>query len=329
MPLTHHPEHAVRAYRDERPSITRLILEARWAHYRLTDTLEHDPDSDAVPALRRFKILHAGALVDILALRTRDPDLYEAARDRGAALREVDGLALDDHPHNGLNHLRAQYARLHHHTHGDAYRAPHAPDDSLPPKRPFRRSGPRLVHQMLDTYAWAHLGRTPCFPAVDVASEQRRHLMTRGLLLDWAATAAPADNAAAAAAATAGHALRAVDRRPAVSDPRARAYLLDAFRDFDDQEEDDDPHPYDCAGHCDGTGEVLTVLTWEHHGDDIYTAVHQEPILCLGAPTVHAPDCSTCQGHGFTYTTGYRELCLDGRISDGDPVAATATPQGA
>jgi hypothetical protein len=320
-----HPEHAVRAYRNERPSITRLILEARWAHYRLTDTLEHDPDSNAVPALRRFHLLHAGALVDVLALRTQDPDLYEAARDHGALLRKVDGLALDDHPHNGLNHLRAQYARLHHHTHGHAYRAPHATDDSLPHQRPFRRSGPRLVRQMLDTYAWANLGLTPLFPAVDVASEQRQHLMTRGLLLDWAATASPADNAAAAAAATAGHALRALDRRAALSDLRARAYLLDAFRDFDDHDEDDHPHPHDCAGGCDGTGEVLTVLTWEHHG----TAVHQEPIQCFGAPTAHAPDCTTCEGHGFTYTSGYRELCLDGRIADNGPVATTVSPQGA
>ncbi|MEU0214086.1 hypothetical protein ABZ281_02820 [Streptomyces sp. NPDC006265] len=319
----------MRAYRDERPSITRLILEARWAHYRLTDALEHDPDNNAVPALRRVKLLHTGALIDVLALRTRDPDLYEAARDHGAILRELDHLALDDHPRNGLNHLRAQYARLHHHTHGDACRAPHATDDSLPLRRPFRRSGPRLVWQMLDTYAWANLGLTPRFAAADVASEQRQHLMTRGLLLDWAATAAPADNAAAAAAATAGHALRAFDRRPALSDLHARAYLLDAFRDFDDQDEDDDPHPHDCAGRCDGTGEVLTVLTWEDHGDDIYTAVHQEPILCFGAPTGHAPDCTTCEGHGFTYTPGYRELCLAGRIFDGDPLPATVTPQGA
>ncbi|MDX3213600.1 hypothetical protein [Streptomyces scabiei] len=328
MPDGQHPEHTVKAYRDERPSITRLILEARWAHYRLTDALEYDPDSDAVPSLRRFNLLHAGALVDVLALRTRDPDLYEAARDHGALLREVDGLALDDHPHNGLDHLRAQYARLHQHTHGDACRAPQATDDSLPPKRPFLRPAPRLVRQMLDTYAWANLGLASRFPAVDVASEQRRHLMTRGLLLDWAATAAPADSAAAVAAATAGHALRAFDRQPALNDQRARAYLLDAFRDFDDQNEDEDPHPHDCAGRCDGTGEVLTVLTWEHHGDNTYTAVHQEPILCFGAPTAHAPDCATCGGHGFTYTPGYRELCLDGRISDGEPSTATVASQG-
>ncbi|MEV5043405.1 hypothetical protein AB0N20_01600 [Streptomyces griseoincarnatus] len=329
MPVGHQPEHAVKAYWDERPSIARLILEARWAHYRLTDVLEHDPDHNGVPALRRLKLLHAGALVDILALRTRDPDLYEAARDHGALLREVDGLALNDHPHNGLNHLRAQYARLHHHTHGDACRASQATDDSLPPQRTFRRSGPRLVRQMLDTYAWANLGRTPRFPAVDVASEQRLHIMTRGLLLDWAATAAPTDNATAAAAANAGHALRAFDRRSTLSDPRARAYLLDAFRDFDDQDEDVDPHPHDCAGRCAGTGEVLTVLTWEHHGDDIYTAVHQEPILCYGAPTTHALDCATCEGHGFTYTPGYRELCLDGRIPASEPATSSVVPRDA
>ncbi|MER5550033.1 hypothetical protein ABT072_48525 [Streptomyces sp. NPDC002589] len=255
------------------------------------------------------------------------PDLYEAARDHGALLREVDGLALEDHPHNGLNHLRAQYARLHHHTNGDAYESPHATDDSLPPQRPIHRPGPRLVHQMLDTYAWAKLGLTHRFPAVDVANEQRLHLITRGLLLDWAASAAPTDNAAATAAAAAGHALRALDRRPALNDLRARAYLLDAFRDFDDHDEDAAPHPHDCAGHCDGTGEVLTVLTWEHHGGGIYTPVHQEPILCFGAPTAHFPDCATCEGHGYTYTPGYRELCLDGRIPDDGPAAANVIPQ--
>ncbi|MER5549996.1 hypothetical protein ABT072_48330 [Streptomyces sp. NPDC002589] len=75
MPVGHHPEHTVKAYRDECPATTRLILEARWAHYRLTDALEHDPDSTAVPALRRSKLLHAGALCDVLAMRTRDPDV--------------------------------------------------------------------------------------------------------------------------------------------------------------------------------------------------------------------------------------------------------------
>ncbi|WP_030841879.1 hypothetical protein [Streptomyces sp. NRRL S-475] len=329
MPVGHHPEHSVRAYHDERPSITRLILEARWAHYRLTHALEHDPDSTHVPALRRFQLLHAGALCDVLALRTQAPDLYEAARDHGALLRELDGLALDDHPHNGLDHLRAQYARLHHHTCGDARRTPHTTDDSLPPQRPFHRPSPRLVHQMLDTYAWANLGRTPRFPAVDVPSEQRQHLITRGLLLDWAATSVPTDNAAATAAANAGHALRALDCLTALSDLRARAYLRDAFHDFDDQDEDDDPHPHDCAGRCYGTGEVLTVLTWEHHGDGIYTPVHQEPVLCFGTPTAHAPDCATCEGHGFTYTPGYRDLCLDGRTSDSEPAAATLASQGA
>ncbi|WP_435059838.1 hypothetical protein [Streptomyces sp. bgisy060] len=326
MPASYLPEHAVKAYQDERPSVTRLILEARWAHYRLTDTLEHDPDSNTTPALRRLKLLHAGALIDVLALRTRDPDLYEAARDHGTALREVDGLSLDDHPHDGLDHLRSEYARFHHHTDGDAYSAPHDAVDSLPTMRPFRQTGPRLVRHMLDTYAWTQLGRTSRFPAVDVASEQRRHRITRGLLLDWAATAAPADNAAAAAAATAGHALRAFDRKAALDDLHARAYLLDTLRDFDDQEEDD-PHPHDCAGRCDGTGEVLTVLTWEHHGDDNYTAVHQEPILCVGGPAAHTLECSTCGGRGFTYAAGYRELCLDGRIADSNPVVPPSAPQ--
>ncbi|MFE0774799.1 hypothetical protein [Streptomyces sp. NPDC058861] len=182
---------------------------------------------------------------------------------------------------------------------------------------------------MLDAYAWAKLGLTPRFPAVDVTSEQRLHIITRGLLLDWATTTAPADNATAAAAINAGHALRAFDRRSTLSDLRARAYLLDAFRDFDDQDEDVDPHPHNCAGCCAGTGEVLTVLTWEHHGDGVYTTAHQEPILCYGAPTTHAPDCATCEGDGFTYTPGYRHLCLDGRIPVSGSATSSVAPQNA
>ncbi|MGW7201448.1 hypothetical protein ACWGH9_36210, partial [Streptomyces chryseus] len=162
------------------------------------------------------------------------------------------------------------------------------------------------------------LAQSPRFPHVDVRDEKRRHLITRGMVLVWAASAAPADGAADTAASIAGHSLRAFDGQPSLDDPGARGYLLDAFHELDDQEEEEDLHPQDCAGGCRGDGETLTVLTWEHHGDSIYTPVHQEPVTCLGNSATHAPDCATCEGHGYTYTPGYRELCLDGRTLDED-----------
>ncbi|TGB07381.1 hypothetical protein [Streptomyces sp. MZ04] len=321
-----HPEHVIHAYQRERPSITRLIHEAQWAHYQLTYALEHHPDSDRVPALRRHKFLHLGALYDVLTLRTQDPDLYEAARDHGELLRAADGLDLADHPRNGLDHLRTQYGLLHGHPRGATRYTP--PLASPAPRRqlPIHRAGPWLLHEMCDTYAWAALGRSSQFPSIDVESEQRRHLIIRGLLLDWAASATPADTATATAAARAGHALRTLDSRPALNDLDACAYLWDAFRNLDDQDEDDDPHPQDCAGGCAGDGELLAVLTWEHHGDGIYTAVHQEPIACLRTVAIHTTDCPTCEGHGYTYTPGYRELCLDGRAPE-DSQAPSTTPQ--
>ncbi|MCX4792601.1 hypothetical protein OG369_43275 [Streptomyces sp. NBC_01221] len=317
-----YPEHAITAYGSERPSIIRLLLEAQWAHYQLTYALEHDPDSDVALALRRQKFLHLGALCDVLALRTQDAAFYESARDLGELLRQTDGLALDDQPHNGLDHLRTQYGLLHGHHRGAVHgAAPSAPDERRC-RLPIHRSGPWLLHQMCDTYAWATLGHSPRFPHVDVADEKRRHLITRGLVLTWAA---PADGATHAAVTIAGHALRTFDGQPALDDPGARAYLLDASRELDDQDEDDDPHPQDCAGGCGGDGEILAVLTWEHHGDSIYTAVHQEPVACLGDSATHAPDCATCGGHGYTYPPGYRELCLDGRVLEEDSTPSTTT----
>lgn len=41
-------------------------------------------------------------------------------------------------------------------------------------------------------------------------------------------------------------------------------------------------------------------------------------MTCLGNSATHAPGCATCEGHGYTYTPGYRELCLDGRALDED-----------
>ncbi|MEU9744863.1 hypothetical protein [Streptomyces niveus] len=310
------PEHGITAYRLERPSMGRLILEARWASYQLLVTLEHSPDSQLVPEFKRSKILHLGVLTDVLALRTGQSDLYESARDCGDALRTVDGLALDEHLRNGLDHLRAQYGLLHGHAHG----ALPVPGTTAPSRAPFSLpnypAGPQLIYQMCDTYAWSAMRNPVRFPALDVGDEQRRHLVCRGLILDWAAVTTPADTATAGAAASAGHALRRLDDRAALDDVRARAYLLDSYRDlYDQDDETDGPHPADCPGGCVGDGEVLTVLTWESHGDGIYVPVHQEPVGCLGtAETEHHPDCSTCGGHGYTYQRDYRDLCLDGRL---------------
>lgn len=55
---------------------------------------------------------------------------------------------------------------------------------------------------------------------------ERRHLVTRRLLLDWAATVAPAGNPNMAAV---GQALRAVGHRAALNEPRARIYFLVAL----------------------------------------------------------------------------------------------------
>ncbi|MFI5986774.1 hypothetical protein ACIBEA_38675 [Streptomyces sp. NPDC051555] len=330
--MTMQPEHVVTAYHRERPSITRLILEARWAFFQLVFALEHDPDGESVPTMRRQNLLHLGALTDILALRSQDPTLHESARDQGDFLREVDGLTRDDHPLNAHDHLRTQYGLFHGHDHGAVYGTQPPASDRPHRQLPIYPDGPRLLHQMCDTYAWATLGRCLYFPPVNVADETRRHLITRGLILDWAAAAAPADTATAAAAATAGHALRTLDGRPTLNDDLARAYLLDSYRDLYNQDEDDEesPHPAGCAGGCDGTGEVLAVLTWESHGDGLYVPVHQEPIDCFGTSSVgHAPDCATCDGHGYTHTPGYRGLCLEGRIpEENGPKVAVLPPQG-
>ncbi|MFE3555101.1 hypothetical protein ACFXKW_09580 [Streptomyces sp. NPDC059193] len=315
--MTSQPEHIVTAYHLERPSIARLILDARWAHFQLMFAFEHHTDEETLQALRRQKTLRLGALTDILALRTQDPVLHESARDHGEFLRELDGLARDDHPLSGHDHLRTQYGLLHGHTRGADYTTQQPASDGPDRILPIYPDGARLLHQMCDTYAWATMGRCLNFPPVNVKDETRRHLITRGLVLDWAAVTA--DKAAAAAAATAGHALRSLDGRPALNDGLARAYLLDSFRDLygQDEEEDLPPHPADCAGGCGGTGEILAVLIWESHGDGIYVSVHQEPVDCFGTSSVgHTSDCAACDGHGYTYPSGYRELCLAGRVPD-------------
>lgn len=209
-------------------------------------------------------------------------------------------------------------------------RLPSTPDSNelLPAERPFRRPGPGSFARCstpMPGSPWPH----PRFPAVDVAGERRRHLVPCGLFLDWAATAAPSDNAAAAAAATAGHALRNLDRRAALNDLCARVYPWDAFRDFDDQDEDDAPHPHDCAGRCDGIGEVPTELTWEHHCDDGYTAVYQESNFCVGSP---APTPWTALPVWDTALPMRPDAAISASMGEvptaNQPGAATVAPQG-
>ncbi|MGW7201140.1 hypothetical protein ACWGH9_34385, partial [Streptomyces chryseus] len=146
MHATRYPEHVITAYSSERPSITRLLLEAQWAHYQLTYALEHDPDSDVALTLRRQKVLHLGALSDVLALRTQDAEFYESAQNLGDFLRQIDDLAPDDKPHNGLDHLRTQYGLLHGHPGGAIRRATPAATGERRFQLPILAQSPRFPH---------------------------------------------------------------------------------------------------------------------------------------------------------------------------------------
>lgn len=311
--MDHHhllPEHAVAPYGHERPSMRRLILEARWASYQHRSALEHDPDAPITTVLGRARTLHLGVLHDVLALRgTEDADAYDTAQTCGDTLRHLDDA---DTTATGIDYLRQQYAQAHQLcTVTVGQFAPHL-RHAFPEPVDLDVSYPAtsdLIHQMCDAYLWSKI-RNPALPPADAATEARRHLICQGLLLDVAAALAPADSAAAAAAVEAGHALRARDGRPTCSDQNARAYLLDAYRELKPDEELD-AHPFDCPGGCGGDGIVLTTVTWEYQGDGIYVPVYQEPVDCDGGdPEIHSVNCPTCKGHGYTYSRGERHLCF-------------------
>ncbi len=313
--MDHHshllPEHIVAAYRRERPGIRRLILEARWASYQYRSALEHDPDAPTTAAaLSGARTLHLGVLHDVLALRgADDPDVCDSAHTCGDTLRQLDAA---DITMTGVDYLRQMYARAHNlapvtDDHGSPL-IEHAFPEPLD-LDVFYPATSDLIHQMCDAYFWSKI-RNPALPPAEAATEVRRHLICQGLLLDYAAALTPADTAAAAAAVEAGHALRARDGRPTCGDQNARAYLLDAYRELRPDEEFD-AHPFDCAGGCGGDGIVLTTVTWEYQGDGIYVPVYQEPVDCDGGdPELHSVNCSTCKGHGYTYSRGERHLCF-------------------
>ncbi|MCX4481863.1 hypothetical protein OOK44_36410 [Streptomyces cellulosae] len=261
-------------------------------------------------ALSRASTLHLGVLHDVFALRgAEDPDVCDSAHTCGDTLRYLDDAATTT---TGVDYLRQQYARAHN--------LNPATDDQFSPllgqsfPEPldldvFYPATSDLIHHMCDAYFWSKI-RNPALPPDAAATEARRHLICHGLLLDYAAALTPADTAAAAAAAEAGHALRARDGRPTCSDHNARAYLLDAYRDLKPSEELD-AHPVDCPGGCRGDGIVLETVTWESQGDGIYVPVYQEPVDCSGGePDVHSENCPTCKGHGYTYSRGERHLCF-------------------
>lgn len=304
------PEHAVAPYGHKRPSVRRLILEARWASYQRRSALERDPDAPTTTALSRASTLHIGVLHDVLALRgAEDADVYDTAQSCGDTLRHLDDADITT---SGIDYLRRQYARAHNlgMVTGDQF-APFL-RDAFPESIDLDVIHPAtsdLIHQMCDAYFWSKI-RNPELSPVAATTEARKHLICQGLLLDYAAVLTPADTAAAAAAVEAGHALRARDGRRACSDPNARAYLLDAYRELK-PDEDLDAHPVECAGGCRGEGVVLTTVTWEYQGDGIYVPVWQEPVDCTGGePEAHSENCPTCKGDGYTYSRGERHLCF-------------------
>ncbi|WP_042370554.1 hypothetical protein [Streptacidiphilus neutrinimicus] len=93
----------------------------------------------------------------------------------------------------------------------------------------------------------------------------------------------------------------------------AEQLLLQAAEQIGEADYDTGPdeHPVDCPGGCGGTGEVMEIMTWDDQGDGIFVPVHQEPADCrAGEPRpAHAGDCP-CGGTGYTFDSGYRELCF-------------------
>ncbi|MCX5216178.1 hypothetical protein OG689_44390 [Kitasatospora sp. NBC_00240] len=314
-PITPLPEHAISAYRQEQPSIARLILEAQWAYHQRSAALELAPDSPKTLGHIRAMYLHTGALLDVLALRDPDDDeARSATHDRAMQLCFLDQADLSDPDRTPTDYLRTQYSRLHRHpmtTLGGepGYEGTH---DGTGHAALLSLSVPYLVRETLDSYHWSQtIG--PAWPGNDAATrraETRRYLLHRGLLLDLAAARAPEDGATAVAAAAAGNALRLHDGRTEVSAAAALDYLENEYF-YLSEDETDAQHPADCLGGCGGSAIVMTIMTWDDQGDGIFVPVHQEPAECLaGVPHQHPEGCADCGGHGFTYSRGERHRCF-------------------
>ncbi|MFZ3491661.1 hypothetical protein ACODT5_00210 [Streptomyces sp. 5.8] len=312
---THLPEHAIAAYAQERASVQRVILEARWANLQRDDTFEH-PDTyrtDQLHRIRRAHLIHLGALYDVLALRgAHDPEVHNAARGLGTELLAHDGFHLPTTRRSGIDHLRTTYADLHHHAGprpGAALMSSAVDQEAEPAALPSRYpTESRLVRDMLRSYAVAKACQNGGL-ATDAYAQMRRHHVTRGLLLWKAAALAPADHAAEQAAAQAGHHVRKLDGHPRTTEENARQYLLDTYLEALG-DEDDQPHEPNCPGGCGGDGIVMATLTWDDQGDDIFVPVWAEPVDCTaGVPQEHDRNCPDCHGHGYTYSSGERHLC--------------------
>ncbi|WP_069874553.1 hypothetical protein [Streptomyces malaysiensis] len=191
--------------------------------------------------------------------------------------------------------------------------APPTPQQPTTPDRPaYDRtlSIPRLITELTAEDFWYRYARVrgDAEHFHDDYLNDRRHtaLLLRAVIADLVALADPTNDQAAASAAKAANAVRSNNWQMTLPAQTAREWLREQYREW---EESSAPHPPNCPGGCDGSGEVLTILTWQDDG----TPLHQEPIRCnRGEPEdPHGPDCE-CRGTGFTYdyTNGERNLCL-------------------
>ncbi|MGP3950944.1 hypothetical protein [Streptomyces sp. 7N604] len=185
----------------------------------------------------------------------------------------------------------------------------------------------RLITELVQEEFWTRYaevrGDAELFHPDYLADRKRTALLLRAVIADLVALADPANTRAAADAAKAANAVRGANwltTRPAQA---ARAWLRDQYHEWENSPV---PHPPNCPGGCGGSGETLTILTWQDDG----TPLHPEPVWCnRGEPEdPHGPDCG-CRGTGYTYDPRYgeRNLCLAYEPQQGqDHPAPSADP---
>ena len=169
----------------------------------------------------------------------------------------------------------------------------------------------RLLTEAAAEAAWhleAKLHPTSWRNPAYTRERQRNALLLRGVLLDIVALQSTGDLHSAAQAAQAGGDLQRLDGHWRTGADSARAYLREQYRAWRTNEH----HPWDCPGHCGGTGIVMQTLTWEDQGEGIYYPVHEEPMDCERGqePAEHSTDCDDCHGTGVVRERGYRNRCL-------------------
>ncbi|MEU9397704.1 hypothetical protein AB0D86_48020 [Streptomyces sp. NPDC048324] len=186
----------------------------------------------------------------------------------------------------------------------------HPPYDPMP-------SIPRLITELTAEDFWHRYARVrgdaESFDADYLNDRKRTALLLRAVIADLVALADPTNEHAAADAALAANAVRSNGWYMTLPAQAAREWLREQYREW---EESPAPHPPNCPGGCGGTGEVLTILTWQDDG----VPLHQEPVWCnRGEPEdPHGSDCE-CRGTGYTYDRRYgeRHLCLSYRPQPG------------